>query len=370
PFVADMNNPLLVFILGLVAIVLAIFRARRAMWFGAGWIAVSLIPATLVANVAPRIAYTPSAGLPIALAAILVQPVARIGKFSRRVGIALVLFLFGAYTWGLSAQVDDWTAVGAVARAVVEETQRLHPTLANDARLYYAGVPDILRGIYIYNDNFDGAIRLAYRAPNLRAARVEKFPIRTDALDRTYFLEYARRKISERSDLVRALETRQRCLGNPLPGIVWDFSQDAQGWQAWNQLSDFQFGNRALTTRALDTDPFMGSPPIDFPAQQLGTIEIEMRVRTDANARGALYWLTAGQIDFSPLQTREFALQTDNAFHRYAVDLAESGQLAFGDRITRLRLDPTDGVGEIEIKSIRVNKWCAENGIGNCLCPP
>ncbi|MBI3537489.1 MAG: hypothetical protein HY070_08040, partial [Chloroflexi bacterium] len=106
PFVADMNNGLLFSILAAVAIMLAIFRARRAMWFGAGWIAVSLIPATLVANVAPRIAYTPSAGLPLALAAILVQPVARIGKFSRRVGIALVLFLFGAYTWGLSAQVD------------------------------------------------------------------------------------------------------------------------------------------------------------------------------------------------------------------------------------------------------------------------
>ncbi len=370
PFFSDMSTGLLLAVLGLAVVVIAIYRERRALWFGLAWIAVALLPATATANVAPRIAYTPSAGLPIALAAIIVQPFLRKTRASRAATIVLTGFVLVAYGIGISAQVDDWRAVGSLAGAVKEETQRLYPALPDGARLYYVGVPEILRAIYIYNNNFVAAIQLFYRNPTLSAERVEKFPILTDDLTTTHFFEFRRRTLAERADLLRALESRKHCLTSATPAIVWDFSREAQGWEAWNQLAPFEHREGALVTRALDTDAFMGSPLFEIAAAQIGNIEIEMRVRADAPVKGAIYWLRDGQADFVPNETRIFDVQPDDRWHTYRVDLAESGRLAFGDQVVRLRVDPTDQPAEIALKTIRVTRWCNQNDAGSCQCTP
>lgn len=369
PFIADMNLPLLIITLGMAIIVLVVYRARAAVWFGAAWITLSLLPAISAAYVAPRLAYTPSAGLALGLGAIIAQPLARQTLKTRAVGIALFAFFALVYGWGLAARVDNWVAAGSLADSVRSESLRLHPTLPLDARLYYVGVPDILRGIHIYNDNFGTAIRIVYKNPNLDVARVENFPIITDRLDRTYFLEFRRRKITERDDLSQAMQARARCV--PKPAIVWDFARGDAGWETWNQITSLVVSDGVWQLQAQGNDPNLGSPTLDLSAFALGDIEIEMRVRGEQlMTRGAIYWQVNGQSDFLPVQQQTFAVNADGVFHTYRVNLAATNRLLLGDRIMRLRLDPTEMPAEIGLRAIRVYRVCTQEEGVLCECPP
>lgn len=368
PFIADMNLPLLITTLGMAIVTLVIYRTRAAVWFGAAWIAFSLLPAISAAHVAPRLAYTPSAGLALGLGAIIAQPFARQTLKTRMVGTALFAFFVLVYAWGLAARVDNWAAAGSLADSVRSESLRLHPTLPPGARLYYVGVPDILRGIHIYNNNFDMAIRIVYKNPNLDVARVDKFPIITERLDRTYFLEFQRRKITERDDLSQAMQARARCGGKP--AIVWDFARGDAGWETWNQIASLAVHNGVWQLQAQGDDPNLGSPLFDLSAFALGDIEIEMRVCGEQpTTRGAIYWQVNGQGDFVPAQQQTFTINADGAFHTYRVNLAATNRLLIGDRITRLRLDPSEMPAEIELRAIRVERVCMQEGV-SCECPP
>ena len=369
PFIADMNLPLLIAVLVIMIVVLAIYRARAAVWFGAAWIAVSLLPAASAAYVAPRLAYTPSAGFALVLAAIIAQPLARRTKQERAVGIALCAFFVLAYGWGLAARVDNWVAAGSLADAVRTETLRLHPTVPPDVRLLYTGVPDILRGIPIYNDNFETAIRIVYENPNLDAARLEHFPITTERLDRTHFLEFRRRKITERDDLSQAMQARTQCPAKL--ALVWDFSRGNAGWATWNQITSLSTRDGVWQLQAQGDDPNLGSPTLNLSAFALGDIEIEMRVRGESPAtRGAIYWQVNEQDDFSPAQHQTFAVNADGTLYTYRVNLAATNRLFVGDHITRLRLDPVEMPAEIALKTIRVYRVCAQDEGVVCQCPP
>jgi hypothetical protein len=244
----------------------------------------------------------------------------------------------------------------------------LHPTVPPDARMYYAGVPDILRGIHLYNENFDTAVRIIYKNPNLRVMRVDKFPIVTEALDRTIFLEYRRRQLVERDDLVHMLATIGQCSNKST--LTWDFSAQNPGWEIWNQLSVLPRQVGAFAMQSEGTDPNLGSPRVDIVALALGGVEIEMRVRaSEPTTQGAIYWTVDDQTDFSPAQQAAFTVQADNAWHTYRVNLAQDGKLAFGDRITRLRFDPVELPAEIELKTIKMDIACLTTGGEICRCP-
>ncbi len=368
PFIPDINEAWLIGAFTLITITLAIYRARAGVWFGAAWIAISLLPATSAAYVAPRLAYAPSAGLALALAAIIAQPLARERQWARAASIALFAFFIGAYGWGLAARVDNWVAAGALSDSIRTETLRLHPTVPADARFYFTGVPDTLRTIHVYNDNFDTAIRIIYRNPALRVERGERFPLIAAELDRTYLLEFRRRKITERTDLIQALQARLACASKP--AITWDFARDLAGWETWHQLAAMPARDGAMELQAQGDDPNFGSPRFEFPAFALGEIEIEMRARGDAPAtQGKIFWTVNEQTDFSPAQQFTFPVQLDGAWHTYRVPLITTGKLLLGDRLTRLRLDPVAMPAEIALKTIRINRVCAETEGVLCTCP-
>jgi hypothetical protein len=409
PFIRDMNDWLLLVALGLVALGLVLHWRRPGVWLGAGWVALSLLPSAGAAYVAPRLAYAPSAGLALALAAIFVRSgsssgvdstdalsasapeengwrrrlsLLKVGSTKRtevslgdlrvlhghfratsgvpsawptlRVGLALLLLT--AYAWGLAARVGDWEAAGTVAGVISTETRRLYPQLPSDARLYYVGVPDILRGIYIYNDNFGTALQIEYHDPGVRAWRVDQFPILTDHLERVHFFEYRRRTIAERRDVVQLLERRRDCLEQSRPAVTWDFSQNAQDWEAWADLEMIQSHDRALAMRATGADPNLGGPTFDLPAVNLANVEVRMQVRAAARqVQGAIFWLTAGQADFSPLQQQPFTVQADGESHTYRIDLVQDGRFNLNDHVVRLRLDPVDAPGDIWLERIQLN---------------
>jgi len=84
--------------------------------------------------------------------------------------------------------------------------------------------------------------------------------------------------------------------------------------------------------------------------------------------QGDVFWLTADQADFSPAFKQSFTGQADGAWHTYRVNLASSGTLLIGNRVTRLRFDPVATPAEIAIQSIRVYSHCESNDASRCVC--
>jgi hypothetical protein len=376
PFVYDIDRPQLILALGVVALVIFLYRDRRALWFGLAWIVFSLLPSAAAAYVAPRLAYAPSAGLALALGAICAQPLPRRGgteptvlaRWNLYAGILLTFFFVARYGLGLAARVDDWNAAGTVARIIPEETKKLHRSIPRGSRLQFLGAPEILRGIYIYNDNFGSAFQVAYQDPSLRAYTADKFPVLDDPSG-IFFFEYRRRVVTERADIPRVLSARQKCLGNQFPSLTWDFSGEAQGWEAQNDLVPFVFRDGALRTRATGNDPHMASPSVDLSAIAVGEVEIALSVRGDAaTTEGSVFWLRQGE-DFSPAREQTFAIQADGAMRTYRIALARNEKLFVGDHIAQLRLDPGAMPAEIAIRSIRVNVHCRSVSGDVCQCP-
>ena len=64
-----------------------------------------------------------------------------------------------------------------------------------------------------------------YQNPDLLVFKFGRFPIWLSELDKTYFFEVDHRKVTERADLVRALEQRRQCQSVSYSTIRWDFSK-------------------------------------------------------------------------------------------------------------------------------------------------
>jgi hypothetical protein len=235
--------------------------------------------------------------------------------------------------------------------------------------LYYTGVPDTLRNIHIYNDNFYAAIQIAYRNPALSAVKGAHFPLLTDDLEHVHFLEYARRRMVDRGDLVLLLEARRRCEGTQRVALTWDFASSADRWEAWNQLATPASRDGTLRLQSLGQDPNLGGPAMKIAAVALGEIEIEMRVRAGADRpQGSVLWMLQGQDEFSPAQKLVFPILADDQFHTYRVDIVRDGEMMIDDSVTRLRLDPLNMPGEIDLKAIRVNERCFHLEGDTCKC--
>lgn len=374
PFLYDINREQLVFTLLIIFILLSVYRDRRAVWFGTAWIVFSLLPSAAAAYVAPRLVYAPSAGLAFAIAAICIDPLPTPKGMTRKhpqwiayAAIAMGLFFLIRYGQGLASRVDDWNAAGAVARAIPEETKKLYSSFPTSSRLQFLGAPEILRGIYIYNENFSTALQIAYQGVSLTAYRADKFPILNDP-DRVFFFEYRRRTITERPDVARLLSARQKCLANQIPSVGWNFTSDAQGWEPTSDLAPFAFRSGALVTRSTGNDPNLLSPTIDIPAIAVGNVEIEMSVSgASPVTQGSVFWIGLGE-DYSPARQQNFVIQADGALHTYHIDLSRDEKLFVGDHIVQLRVDPGEMPADIAIKSIRVNVHCGSIVGDLCQC--
>lgn len=358
PFVPDMNGPLLQIILLCSAVLILLFRNSRAMWVGLGWVAGSLIPLSAV-YMAARLVYLPSVGLAIVQAAII-DLLARYRRV-RAAALAVSVFVSAVYGYALVARVSDWANAGAVASAIPQELRQMYSGFPANSILYFKGIPDPVREVYVYGTSFAFAVRNAYPGnPNFQSFAWAKFPLLTENLDHTYFFEYRQRKIIEHPEIRAALQRRRDCPEDSSPGIAWVFSHDLQGWEPWNQMSDTAAQDGALVARATGTDPFMASPAFDIPALSIGNIEITMRAMADSPVlHGAVYWMTESMEDFSPGLQAPFQVQADGDLHIYRVDLSSTGQLSFGEHIVRLRLDPLDAPADFAIRSIRIFTRCA-----------
>ncbi len=367
PFLPDMNGPLIRIVLIGLVILLVVFRNNRGLWMGLAWLVSALVPA-VAPYMAARLVYLPSVGLAIAEGAVVTQ-LAR-GKPTRALAAMLFLVLAAAYLFALFPRVSDYVNAGSVTAAIPRELRQLHSSFPKNAALFFVGIPITLRNVDLYTGVFPFAIRNAYPGnPYFSAFAGDKFPILSHDVDRAYFFEYRRRTIVEHPEVQSALLARENCLSHSYPAYAWEFPKDMEQWEPWNELTDFEAGEGTLVTRALGGDPFMGSPPLDIPSLALGDVELDMRIQADTpDLHGSVFWRVQGMEDFSPALQATFDVKADGEFHRYLIDLSETGQLAMGDHIVQLRLDPVDAPSYIEIQSVRLYSHCESLTEDKCQC--
>jgi hypothetical protein len=371
PFVSDPSHELAWALLGSAVILVLAYRLRREVVWSLMWIPLTLLP-TIAGGVSDRSFYIPSFGLSLLLATLLTSLVARRTKMSQLLGMVALIALVVAYGLAVFSHNQAYYKAGEVAETIPLQVKTLHPTFPAGARLVFVGVPDqIPEGPLVYLTGFPGFLTLLYPNPEFRVFKFQKFPIWLDELAQTYFFEVNHRQVTERADLVRALQQRQQCQSALYPATEWDFTQDSQGWEPWNQLSDYAVRDGALTAKSDGNDPYIASPLIDIPSMAIGDIVITMRARSSKpEMHGKIYWLGIGQSDFSPALQMPFTIKADGEYHIYRVDISQSNQLLLGDHIERLRLNPADASAEIAVKEIQVYTHCSAVQGDQCICSP
>ncbi len=332
--------------------IFSLYRSRRAVVLGSSWMLITIL-GFISLPVEERYFYIPSIGLALALASILADPIPKLPNLSRWLRPALILGLIVVYSAALYLRNENWRNASRITERVVSQVKMLHPTLPSGARLVFVGVPERLRRAFVFLTGIDSAMQLAYDDPSLDASLAKDFPILTADLDKTYFFEYDNNKIRERTDLVDNLRSRPTC-SNATPAIVWKFATDAQGWEPWNDLTDFGVKDGGLEMRVSGANPMIGGPIVELAPQHFADVQLTLSARASTSElQGALYWQTASMNDFSPAFNRTFVIKADGIAHIYDLRFDDVGS-SLEEKIVRLRLDPSKTPAEIRIDSISV----------------
>lgn len=349
PFFQDITLEGTFLFFAALVIAMVLYRSRRQVRFGILWTPLALL-GTLAYPPQERYFFTASIGLAIAFGSIVAQPFGGNTRWARAAGLVVTAAVCLSLGAGSIARIADFRNAGEIVQTVLAQVKTLHPTMPRNARLYFVGLPEVVRKGYVFNNalGVQYVMQWLYDDRSLRATNGLHFPVVFNALDRTFFFEYERRKITERADLVQALRERVTC-SSSRKAIVWNFGKDAGGWQAWNEMEAFQAQDGALHLRTNGNDPFMGSPFIEVPPRDLERIEIQMRAKADKRTLNAeVYWQTAEMPDFASEARTTFQVNADEASRKYVLPFAVRGDAP----IVRLRFDPTDAPAEIQIERI------------------
>lgn len=352
PFIVDISDLQTILFLLILLILMILYRARREVRFGILWLPVALF-FTLASPPQERYFYTPSIGLALAFGSIFSQPLTPSVRWARWASAAVTAALCLSLGAGAIARVSSYRNAGEIVQTILAQVKTLHPTLPQNSRLVFVGLPEVIRQGYIFNAplQVQYAMQWLYNDRTLQATSGTTFPVVLDAPDRTFFFEYARRKITERADLVQALRDRRRCSDSPQNRIVWNFRTDGEGWESWNEIDAWSAGQGALRFRTTGNDPFLGSPFIQVRPHQLTEVAIQMRARAaQPTFTAELYWQTTDMQDFSGDAHTTFQVNADNVSHLYKLRLATRGDAP----IVRLRFDPSNLPAEIELERISI----------------
>ncbi|MBI3742588.1 MAG: hypothetical protein HY257_12650 [Chloroflexi bacterium] len=363
PMNLGLSSRVIALLAGVVIFSVAMLRGQRILIFGLTWIPITFIPTiSSIAGPTQRSFYSPAFGIALVLTFVLFQIQSHSNKLIAISGALLLIILSISYSLATSTRNQSFHRAGEITQAIVQQVKSIAPIVRPETRMIFVGVPDRLPdGTLVFLVGFNSAIQLVYNNPTIEAFNFSEFPLWLDDPDRTLLFTIDHRKVTERQDLMLLLRKRKQCEASENLALSWDFSTDAQGWEAWNALSEFQFRDGSLATHALANDSSMGSPPMNIPSLVIGDVEITLAIRADQpDVHGKLYWLGALQQDFSPDLKETFSVPADGNFHTLRLDLAKNGKLLIQDRITQLRLDPVDVPADISLRSIRVFTHCAD----------
>ena len=388
PFLNGLNLNATIPAIAACVLAVSLYGSRPLIWFGLLWVPVSLL---LTVNFFPqdRYYYTPSIGPALVLASILTNPIpappgllqalpalrhqirdiehafaglkTSLGflqdKATALLGLAVVLFLVANYCLASYSLISDYVRAGQATRRFLHQVYLAFPSFPANSQIYFLGLPRMVGRGYAFSNSrqVQYALQLEYGDRSLQASMVDHFPYIVQDLQKTFFLEYDRGKITERSDLLQAISVRKSCPPTLGGAVTWDFAFGAQGWEPWNQISDWQVQNGALSLTTTGSDPNIASPVIEIPWRQLGRIDVTMTAQAAKLPLTAkLFWQSSEMDDFSPGYKKEFTVQADGKPHLYQIELSTIPTKNADIPLVRLRFDPADSPAEIRISSIRI----------------
>ncbi|WP_254533316.1 alpha-L-rhamnosidase [Natrinema gelatinilyticum] len=133
------------------------------------------------------------------------------------------------------------------------------------------------------------------------------------------------------------------------PVASWEFDTagDPEGWEPWNDITDFTVTDGTLSYRSTGGDPYMGqTDPLSIDAPN--GLSIQIRMKTSVNSGGQVFWTTADAPVWSEGKSKTFDV-TGGEWQTYTIDMPPQDS-----SVTGLRLDAVRETATIEIDYIRV----------------
>ena len=166
----------------------------------------------------------------------------------------------------------------------------------------------------------------------------------------TYEFRYELVVGSLREIRARAASVRSKTLP------TWVFTNDRQGWHYQNASDEGWPVGKHLHVRLDQNDPQLISPYIFVRAEEAPILVIDAAFKTKHRS-ASIYWQRHGESAPTGTDVINFAIEPDEQFRRYRVNLSTVAGYKGG--ITRLRLDPVPSgtQGEwVKIRSIQFEK--------------
>jgi len=123
----------------------------------------------------------------------------------------------------------------------------------------------------------------------------------------------------------------------------WSFASDTAGWAALHECSLTATGG-VLKIECRGHDPYFISPPFQIE----GPFTVRLRARSATGGAGEFFWTTTESPRIEPQRSVSFKLIHDSQWHDYSVRLDAPGI------VTRLRFDPGNAPGAVEVEKIEL----------------
>ncbi len=123
----------------------------------------------------------------------------------------------------------------------------------------------------------------------------------------------------------------------------WVFGDGTAGSTALHDCTLAVAGG-VLRIRSSGNDPYLVSPPVQIE----GPFGVKLRVKCATGGDGQIFWATTQAPNMDEARSEHFKLIHDGQWHNYAVSLQAKGT------VTRLRLDPGEAAGLVEVANIEV----------------
>jgi len=125
--------------------------------------------------------------------------------------------------------------------------------------------------------------------------------------------------------------------------LDWEFHNGTSGWTAWHDCA-LAVVSGALRIQSNGNDPYLIGPPLHAE----GPITVMLRMKSATGGEGQIFWTTTQHDDMNEGRSERFKLIHDGQWHDYSVLLGAKGT------VTRLRLDPGEAPGLVEVAYIKV----------------
>ena len=140
---------------------------------------------------------------------------------------------------------------------------------------------------------------------------------------------------------------------NPFPRPIintdklaeWTFRNDVAGWSALHDCS-ITATPGALRITSTGNDPYLASPALNVP----GPVVVKLRAKCATAGAGQIFWMTSDAPSTTEARSQHFPLIHDGQWHDYEVSLQARGT------ITRLRLDPGEASGPVELENVQLSR--------------